>query len=324
MPVRFVCVCILLLCPVLAAQELSAEGFIETAPGVRVFYQRFGAGKPKKLIVPGRLFVVEQFKALAKDLDIVLYDMRNRGKSSYVEDGATLTLENDVRDLEAVRRHFGFEKTSVSGYSYLGKVVILYAMEHPQRVERIVQVGPVPMKFGTTYAKEHVAFAPPEIEAKRAELAAARKNNEHIEKPLEFCEKQWEVSRLTLVGNPANAPKLGASKCDLENERAPRLDRHMQHAFVGSAMNHTVPWEQVTAAVTHPVLTVHGTLDRNAPYGAGREWAERLPNARLLTVKNAAHQVFAEYPEIFLPAVRTFLKGGWPKGAESLRAGAKP
>jgi len=324
MPLRVICVCILLLGHTLAAQGPSAEGFIETAPGVRVFYQRFGAGKPRKLIVPGRLFVVDQYKSLASDFDIVMYDMRNRGKSSYVEDGATLTLENDVADLEAVRRHFGFEKTSVSGYSYLGKVVILYAMEHPQRVERIVQVGAVPMKFGTEYAKEHVASFPPELEAQRAELAAARKRNEHVEKPLEFCEKQWELSRLMLVGNPANADKLGASKCDLENERAARLDRHMQHAFVGSAMNHSVPWEQVVAKVKHPVLTVHGTLDRNAPYGAGREWAERLPNARLLTVKGAAHQVFAEYPEVFFPAVRTFLKGGWPKEAESLSSKPKP
>jgi pimeloyl-ACP methyl ester carboxylesterase len=38
-----------------------------------------------------------------------------------------------------------------------------------------------------------------------------------------------------------------------------------------------------------PVLTIHGTKDRNAPYGSGREWAFNLPNARLLTIKGGAH-----------------------------------
>ena len=37
------------------------------------------------------------------------------------------------------------------GYSYLGFMVVLYAMDHPDRVERLVQLGPVPRKFGTEY-----------------------------------------------------------------------------------------------------------------------------------------------------------------------------
>jgi uncharacterized protein len=69
------------------------------------------------------------------------------------------------------------------------------------------------------------------------------------------------------------------------------------------------------ARVTSPVLTIHGTLDRNAAYGAGREWAARLPNARLITIERAAHQSFAEYPEIVIPAIRTFFRGAWPPSA---------
>ena len=55
---------------------------------------------------------------------------------------------------------------------------------------------------------------------------------------------------------------------------------------------------------TQPVLTIHGRKDRNAPYGAGREWASLLPNARLLTLDRAAHQSsecgrgFREHPRI--------------------------
>ena len=75
--------------------------------------------------------------------------MRNRGKSEHIDDGSKLTIQNDVRDLETVRQHFGVTRFTPVGYSYLGLMVVMYAMEHPDHVERIVQLGPVPLKFGT-------------------------------------------------------------------------------------------------------------------------------------------------------------------------------
>ena len=68
-----------------------------------------------------------------------------------------------------------------------------------------------------------------------------------------------------------------------------------------------------------PVLTIHGTWDRNAPYAAGREWALTLPNARLITVERAAHQVTADAPEIVLPAIDDFREpGGGRSGREKI------
>jgi pimeloyl-ACP methyl ester carboxylesterase len=66
------------------------------------------------------------------------------------------------------------------------------------------------------------------------------------------------------------------------------------------------------------VLTVHGTKDRNAAYGGGREWALRLPNARLLSVPEAAHCAWADDPELVFGAIATFLDGNWPEGAEQV------
>jgi pimeloyl-ACP methyl ester carboxylesterase len=67
-----------------------------------------------------------------------------------------------------------------------------------------------------------------------------------------------------------------------------------------------------------PVLIIHGTWDRNAPYAAGREWALTLPNARLITVERAAHQVTADAPDVVLPAIETFVAGRWPERAEKI------
>jgi pimeloyl-ACP methyl ester carboxylesterase len=59
--------------------------------------------------------------------------------------------------------------------------------------------------------------------------------------------------------------------------------------------------------VLSPALVIHGTRDRQAPYGGGLEWASLLPGARLLTVEGAAHVPWIEAPEMVFGAIESFL-----------------
>ena len=68
--------------------------------------------------------------------------------------------------------------------------------------------------------------------------------------------------------------------------------------------------------IEKPVLVVHGTQDRNAAYGGGRDWAMTFPNARLVTVEGAAHCAWADDPELVLGAIDAFLGGNWPETSE--------
>jgi pimeloyl-ACP methyl ester carboxylesterase len=60
--------------------------------------------------------------------------------------------------------------------------------------------------------------------------------------------------------------------------------------------------------------------DRNAPYGAGRDWAMQLPDARLVTVENAAHAPWIEAPELVFGSIKAFLDGAWPEAAEQVKS----
>jgi pimeloyl-ACP methyl ester carboxylesterase len=121
------------------------------------------------------------------------------------------------------------------------------------------------------------------------------------------------------VGDPSKVDRLPADICEMENEWPVNLERHFRLHFGKSVQKLEIP-EEAIARVSAPVLTIHGTRDRNAPYGAGREWSYLLPDARLLTVEGAAHQSFTEAPEIVLPAIEAFLDGGWPPGSEEVTA----
>jgi pimeloyl-ACP methyl ester carboxylesterase len=70
--------------------------------------------------------------------------------------------------------------------------------------------------------------------------------------------------------------------------------------------------------VTMPVLTIHGTKDRNAAYEDGKAWAAVLPDARLFTVEGAAHATWADEPIEVFGAIRHFLRGEWPLGSTKM------
>jgi pimeloyl-ACP methyl ester carboxylesterase len=123
---------------------------VTSSDGVRLYYAKVGTGS-EVAILPGRLFTFPDFQRLAKGRTLIFYDMRNRGLSDAVIDISKISLQHDTDDLEAVRAHFGIEKPDLIGFSYLGKIVVLYAMQHPNHVNRIVQIGPVARKFGTKF-----------------------------------------------------------------------------------------------------------------------------------------------------------------------------
>jgi proline iminopeptidase len=302
--------------PGTAGAGATQGGYVTTGDGVRLYYQRVGRG-PQVVVVPARLFLAADFARLqTPERTLVFYDMRNRGRSDPVRDTTTLTVQQDVADLERLRQELGIERMSLVGFSYLGLMVVMYAADHPGRVDRIVQIGPVPRKFGTEYPAHLTANdQAPVLDSAEVERARRLRDEGYdAEHPREYCEIEWSIYRYSLVGDRANVDKLGPGPCDMPNEHPVNLRRHFRFNFV-SVQRLDFPIEAVRR-VTVPVLTIHGTKDRNAPYGGGREWASTLPDARLLTVPGAAHLPWVEAPELVFPAIDLFLRGQWPPRAE--------
>jgi len=310
---------VLLVFSALCAQAIENEstGFITAHDGVRLNYRKLGDG-PQTVIIPGGFLFYRDFDRFASPgRTVIFYDMRNRGRSDAVKDLSRVTMENDVRDLETVRAHFGVKKAALIGYSYLGFMVVLYAKDHPQHVARIIQISPVPRQWDTQYPAQLRNDSEEVVDQKAwNEVQELRKQGYHESHPQEFCEKEWKVFRRAMVGKAESVEKL-PGWCELPNEWPVNFEKHLQAHFEGSVQKLKVPKEEV-AKVAVPVLTIHGTKDRNAAYGAGREWALTLPGARLITVKGAAHQSWADEPGLVLGSIETFLSGEWPNEAEKI------
>jgi proline iminopeptidase len=295
------------------------SGYVTTRDGVKLYYEEVGSGT-ETVLVPGRLFLLKALSPLARGRRLIFYDTRSRGSSDAVHDPNRETIMDDVRDLETIRAHFKVDKVTVVGWSYMGLLVILYAKDYGAHVARVVQLGPVPpstdMTFPPGMSENYDAALDTAEVGKLQAMAHAGLDRS---RPQEYCEADWAVNRYALVGDRAHVGRLtisAAALCRFPNEWPVNLNRHIDASFA------SIQRVRLTASdfsrVAMPVLIVHGTRDRNAPYGGGRAWASSLPDARLVTVRGGAHSSFDEYPGVVYPAVEQFLSGTWPAGAEHL------
>jgi proline iminopeptidase len=289
----------------------SEEGFIDAEGGAKLYYRKVGAG-PVTIIAPLDYIFHDELQQFADIATVVTYDPRNRGRSNRV-DVQSMSASQDVRDLEAVRAQLKIGKFMPIGYSYLGKVVLMYAAAHPDHVRRVVQLGPagnVPDTAPPQSSNQELGVPETDLAKLTALSAATPKASAQ-----ELCEAQWNVSRYRYVGNPAHASRL-VSPCAFENERMESFGAAF--AVLWPTVQQPMSDEDVKK-ITMPVLTIHGTKDRNSPYRSGREWAQVLPDARLFTIEGGAHASWADDPVAVYGAIRHFLRGEWPLGSVKVR-----
>lgn len=294
------------------------QGFIPTPDGTELCAYRLGDGE-QTVIVPNAVYLLEHFAYLARHFTVIAYDLRNRGRSEAVRDRELLHrgIHHDVEDLETVRDAFEIDQAHVIGHSYLGLAGVLYSITHPHRVARLVQVAPVGPDPDADY--------PPDLRANDMEcllaseearkLASLREDGAAEEDPEAFCRAWWELMRKVYVVEPGAADAIGDHICLFENEWPVNLEPHLRRNIWPSIERLELADEEIER-MEAPALVIHGTRDRNAPYGAGRDWALRLPEARLLTVTDTAHLPHVESPGLVQPAIEHFLAGHWPDAAE--------
>lgn len=285
------------------------EGFITTPDGVKLFYRKLGRG-PVTAIVPLDFVMFDQVKQFSNIATIITYDLRNRGRSGKAKD---VVIQDDVRDLERVRQHFKLDTFVPIGFSYLGKMVMMYAAEHPHRVSRIIQLGPLgnqridppPMgDFG----------APPAVIAAWQDM----QKSGGIEKtPREACLALANLLAYLMTGNPKNASRFDvAGSCVHENEWPVNVNPHFASLMKSPGAPLT---DDQLKKVAVPVLTIHGAKDRQAAYEGGVAWVKSLPNARLVTIEGGAHAMWLDDPATVGASIRQFLRGEWPLAANTIR-----
>ncbi len=114
---------------------------------MKLHYQRLGQGAPL-VILHGLFGSLEnwglQAKALSEQFDIVAVDLRNHGRSPH-SNATDYTLMS--ADLLELLDALSLEKVLLMGHSMGGKVAMQFALDHPERVEKLVVVDIAPVEY---------------------------------------------------------------------------------------------------------------------------------------------------------------------------------
>lgn len=294
------------------------EGYIDAGDGVRLGYRRLGDSADNLIVLhggPGLTleYLADDLSPLARDRSVIFYDQRGAGRSTLVADPAALDAERFADDLEAVRKHFGLERVTLVGHSWGAGVAALYAMRHPDRVSRVVLVGPMALRrseLDRSFAAVPASLGPEEA----AQLRVARDAVRTDPGDAEACRRFYSVWFRPFFADPADMARMRGDVCAGSPEAlrngALVVGRHTM-ASLGD-----FDWRNSLQRVTAPVLVLHGSEDV-IPASAAAEWTTAFPNARLLLMEGVGHFPWVEAPEAFFPAIDAFLGGKWPEKAQS-------
>jgi pimeloyl-ACP methyl ester carboxylesterase len=278
----------LLLCacaPVAPAQARAGDGpgFAEVN-GTRLYYEARGKGPAVVLIHGGlndsRLWEA-QMKPLSKRFRVVRYDMRGFGRSNAERVEFSVT-----EDLRALLDFLKIEKATLVGLSLGGIVAADFALEHPERVERLVLVA----------SGLRGAGLPPDEKAAEARRVGER------EGPEKYFEAFLQSDMLAGLRTRPRAREL---------MRRMMVENYKANAYIsaGYPQSPEPPTARRLGQIKAPTLVVVGSLDgRNLQTNADT-LSKGIPGARKVVIRGASHHPPVETPGEFNRLLLDFLEG---------------
>jgi proline iminopeptidase len=307
-----------------AAANEAQTGFITTDDGVRLFYRVVGSGDTKLVAVHGgpgnsHMSIEPDFGPLAQLYTVIYYDQRGNGRSDLIADGARLSLDYHIADLEEVRQHFDIERMNLYGNSWGGLLVAAYASAHPERVERLIVHSAAPptveliAQMGASLtARAERRYSPADL--RRFARWFDPEAHAAAENPLQMC-REWQRMLIPIMmQNPDTYPRFRGDLC-FGGDEAIRQQQIVNQQVWNSMGDYDL--RPAAHAVTAPTLVIHGVGD-NIPLAASEAWAAAIPNARLLVIEGAGHVAQVERPDVFFPAIERFIAGEWPEDSREV------
>lgn len=232
--------------------------------------------------------------SLAARRQLILYDLRGRGRSQVPPGARAARVEHDALDVRALREALGLPRWDVLGHSWGGAIAMLGAAEDPDGVRNLVLVDAVGLTPEWLDALHDVALARLSGEA-HDRLAAFDPRQLHDPEPA----RQAEYNR-ALYPAWFHDGELGAMF-------SPPLARSDTGAAVVARLRREgFDWRDNAARIRARTLLVHGTSDL-IPVAQAERTAATIPDARLHLIPDAGHMPFWEQPEQFFAAVEEFL-----------------
>ncbi len=268
---------------------MTQSGFAPV-DSTQIYYEIHGEGHLQTLVMlhagicDSRMWQ-SQVSYFAQIHRVITYDMRGFGKSPMGK-----TAYKSYQDLEALLDHLQVESVILMGCSYGGLISIDYTLAHPNKVRGLVLVGSGISGFEFT-------GEPHPLSAKIDEVYETG----DMEQVSELEVQMWVDG----IGRSPDQVDPDVRELVHKMNLIPLLVDEtlwdMEEAPETQAIDRLETIEQ-------PSLLIMGDLDIQSSQQRTNILEQRLPNARKVVMKSAAHVPNMEFPDEFNQTVSDFLK----------------
>lgn len=263
---------------------------------MELFYRKEGTGSPL-VIVHGLYGSSDNWvnigKRLAEKHTVYMVDQRNHGRSPF----SNSHTFNDMRnDLEEFFEKHNIEKATLLGHSMGGKVAMWFAVDFPEKVEKLVIADIAPKDYlllkeeSQFYLHQNILLAMMEID-----FSKIKSRNEVDDF---MAQKIDDVNiRQFLLKNVA---KDKTSQLYKWRVNAGVLYDHLDEIVSGVNKN----WLEDRIPITsYPVIFIRGMKSKYILPEDEPMIKSIYPDSQIIDIPDAGHWLHAEQPELFMKAV---------------------
>jgi proline iminopeptidase len=226
---------------------------------------------------------------------LVFIDHRGCGRSKKSRQ-SDYTLENNIEDIEALRKHLGLERICLLGTSYGGMVAQGYATRYPKNLDKLILVVTAPSYHFIEEAKATLKKLGNEKQIAITEHLwnGTFKSHDHI---IEFFKHMDTLYSTTTHKNRHHAfSKLKTVwSHEAVNEGFKNFLRHFN--FIPKLKK-----------ITCPTLVLAGEKDWICSPAQSKIIAKNIPNAKLKIFKNCGHSVAVDAHDEYIKAIKNFIR----------------
>lgn len=263
--------------------------------------------------------LIQTLAPLAREgYDIYFYDQIGSGASDRLADITAYTIERQIRDLAAITEKLGSGRVILIGQSWGGILAMLFAIMHPEKVERLVLTSPGPI---FPVHKDLQQLHPPDSIHLTAPIFTNAQGNQTANS-IRTKAMKFFATRLGRKLAPDKEADAFATYLNYEVDKSTVCDTSKilpmdaGSGFYAGVMTFNdllkiKDYRSAFSEVKTPVLVIKGECD-NQPWGYTKEYLDVLQNSRLTIIPGAGHFLWVEQSELYLNEIRQFLMDTMP------------
>lgn len=281
-------------------QPIDKEGRAEIE-GTEIYYHMIGQGEPMMILHGGPLldqsYLYPQMKRLAANHLLIFADQRVSGRSSADVDPETMTIDQLIKDIEALRVKLKLGRMHLFGHSWGGMLAVRYAMRYPENLRSLILADPMPPTT-ELWRQEEKGINERITRADTLERRRIMRSEEFRNRSVRAVEKLMKLSFKIQFYDSTLLDSLQLGLPDDYFKRS-EIFRHVGPELANFNLVDSLH------RITTPTLIMYGDDEPGAKL-SGPVYAHAIPGSTLQIIGHSGHFPFIENPEDFFSQVGAF------------------